>query len=56
MKYKDKNWLEDQYVNQEKSIDAIAKICNVDRKVIIYYLNDFRIYRKYNKDIHPMRW
>jgi hypothetical protein len=55
-KYTDKAWLEEQYVDQEKSIDTLAQMCNVDKKVIIYYLNEFRIYRKYNHDKHPMRW
>ena len=52
----DPTWLEDQYRNQEKTIDQIAQMCNSDRSMVIYYLNEFRIYRKYNKDIHPKRW
>lgn len=55
-KYLDKSWLEYQYVDQEKSIDALAQMCNVDRKTIIYYLNDFQIYRKYDHTKHPKRW
>jgi predicted transcriptional regulator len=54
--YQNKEWLENQYVDQEKSIDALAQICNVDRKIIIQALNDFRIYRKYDHNKHPMRW
>jgi hypothetical protein len=54
--HENKEWLEIQYVDQEKSIDTLAKMCNVDRKVIINALNDFQIYRKYNTDKHPKRW
>jgi hypothetical protein len=54
--YQDKEWLEHQYVDQEKSIDTLAQMCNVDRKIIIQFLNDFKIYRKYNTDKHPKRW
>lgn len=54
--HENKEWLEIQYVDQEKSIDILAKMCNVDRKVIINALNDFQIYRKYNTDKHPKRW
>ena len=46
-KYKDRNWLEDQYVNQEESIDSIAEMCKVNKQVIIDALNDFKIYRHY---------
>jgi hypothetical protein len=49
-------WLEEQYVDHEKSLDALAQMCNVDRKVIIQALNDFRIYRKYDHTKHPKRW
>ena len=52
----DRTWLEKQYVDNEKSIDQLAQMCNADRSLVIYYLNEFRIYRKYNKDIHPKRW
>jgi hypothetical protein len=52
----DRVWLEKQYVDNEKSIDQLAQMCNADRSLVIYYLNEFRIYRKYNKDIHPKRW
>jgi hypothetical protein len=54
--HENKEWLELQYVDQEKSIDTLAQMCNVDRKVIINALNDFQIYRKYNTDKHPKRW
>jgi len=54
--HENKEWLEIQYIDQEKSIDTLAKMCNVDRKVIINALNDFQIYRKYNTDKHPKRW
>lgn len=53
--HENKEWLEIQYVDQEKSIDTLAKMCNVDRKVIINALNNFQIYRKYNTDKHPKR-
>jgi len=52
----DRVWLEKQYVDNEKSIDQLAQMCNADRSLVIYYLNEFRIYRKYNRDIHPKRW
>jgi predicted transcriptional regulator len=54
--HENKEWLEIQYVDQEKSIDTLAKMCNVDKKVIIQSLNDFRIYRKYDHTKHPKRW
>jgi predicted transcriptional regulator len=54
--HENKEWLELQYVDQEKSIDTLAKMCNVDKKVIIQSLNDFRIYRKYDHTKHPKRW
>ncbi len=49
-------WLEDQYRNQEKTIDQLAQMCNSDRATVIYYLNEFRIYRKYDHSKHPKRW
>jgi hypothetical protein len=52
----DRVWLEKQYVDNEKSIDQLAQMCNADRSLVIYYLNEFRIYRKYNRNIHPKRW
>ena len=52
----DPKWLQEQYVDNDKTIDQLAQMCNVDRSVVIYYLNEFRIYRKYNKDVHPKRW
>jgi hypothetical protein len=52
----DPKWLQEQYVDNEKSIDQLAQMCNADRALVIYYLNEFRIYRKYNRDIHPKRW
>jgi hypothetical protein len=54
--HKDKDWLEKQYVDNNKSIDDLAKMCNIDRKVIIQALNDFQIYRSYKTDKHPKRW
>jgi len=54
--HENKEWLELHYVDQEKSIDTLAQMCNVDRKVIIDALNNFQIYRKYNTDKHPKRW
>jgi hypothetical protein len=54
--HKDKTWLEYQYVDREKSIDTLAQMCNVDKKEIIYYLNEYRIYRKYDHTKHPKRW
>jgi len=54
--HKDKAWLEKQYVDNNKSIDDLAKMCNVDRKIIIQALNDFQIYRSYKADWHPRRW
>lgn len=55
-KHQDEAWLTEQYVDNEKSLDTLAQMANVDKKVIIQALNDFRIYRKYNHDKHPMRW
>jgi len=55
-KHEDKAWLEEQYVDNEKSLDTLAQMCNVDKKVIIKALNDFRIYRKYDHTKHPKRW
>ena len=49
-KYKDKNWLEDQYVNKEMSIESLADMCKVHKQTIIDYLNDFKIYRYYKRD------
>ena len=49
-KYKDRNWLEDQYVNKEVSIESLAEICKVHKQTIIDYLNDFKIYRYYKRD------
>jgi hypothetical protein len=54
--HKDKAWLEKQYVENNKSIDDLAKMCNIDRKIIIQALNDFKIYRSYKTDKHPKRW
>lgn len=49
-KYKDRNWLEDQYVNKEVSIESLAEMCKVHKQEIIDYLNDFKIYRYYKRD------
>jgi len=54
--HKDKAWLEKQYVDNNKSIDDLAKMCNIDRKIIIQALNDFKIYRSYKTDKNPKRW
>lgn len=54
--YTDKAWLEYQYVELEKSIDALANMCNTDKKNIIYYLNEYRIFRKIDHSKHPKRW
>ena len=55
-KHQDIVWLTEQYVNNEKSLDTLAQMANVDKKVIIDALNDFRIYRKYDHTKHPKRW
>jgi predicted transcriptional regulator len=55
-KHKDEAWLIEQYVDNEKSLDALAQMANVDKKVIIDALNNFRIYRKYDHTKHPKSW
>lgn len=42
-KYKDLDWLFDQYINQHKSSIKIAKICNVTPSVILRWLKRFNI-------------
>jgi hypothetical protein len=44
-----KDWLYDQYVKQEVSIDDIAKRCGVTRESIIFSLDKFEIYRDWKR-------
>lgn len=41
--YKDKNWLYDQYVNQLKSTNNIAKFCGVGHRLILSWLYKYNI-------------
>lgn len=41
--YRDKNWLFDQYINEKKSINEIAKICNATVMTIFNHLKEFNI-------------
>lgn len=45
-KYDDKDWLSTQYINQEKTIEQIAKICNVSDSTIHRRLVKFDIPRR----------
>lgn len=40
-KYKNKNWLKEQY--KKKSISKLAEECAVDDKTIIYWLKKFKL-------------
>lgn len=44
--FKNKTWLEIEYVKKRKPILAIAQECGVGVNVIIEYLNEYGIYRK----------
>jgi hypothetical protein len=44
-KYRDKNWLYDQYVTQRKPAKQIAEECNVTHQTIVHYLDIHEIYR-----------
>lgn len=47
--YKNKEWLYQRYVIDEVEPVDIAKEFQVDRKVIIYWLDEFGIYRDYKR-------
>jgi hypothetical protein len=47
--YKNKEWLYQRYVIDEVEPVDIAKEFNVDRKVIIAWLDEFQIYRDYKR-------
>ena len=47
--YKNKEWLYQRYVVDEIEPVDIAKEFNVDRKVIIMWLDEFKIYRDYKR-------
>lgn len=47
--YKNKEWLYQRYVVDEVDPVDIAKEFNVDRKVIIMWLDEFKIYRDYKR-------
>lgn len=42
-KFKDKRWLKDKYIQEELSQEKIGLICDVSRKCITYWLNQFNI-------------
>ncbi len=46
--YRHKNWLEHLYDNLELSFRSIAKVCNVDKGVIIYWANKHGISKREN--------
>ena len=48
-RYKDENWLRNQYVTQEIEIEDIAKSCGVNKTVIIRWLDEYRIYRNWRR-------
>jgi hypothetical protein len=48
-RYTDESWLKNQYVTQEVEIEDIAKACNVDKTVIIRWLDEYRIYRNWRR-------
>jgi hypothetical protein len=47
--YKNKEWLYQRYVVDEVEPVDIAKEFNIDRKVIIAWLDEFQIYRDYKR-------
>lgn len=47
--YKNKEWLYQRYVVDEIEPVDIAKEFKVDRKVIIMWLDEFKIYRDYKR-------
>lgn len=47
--YKNKEWLYQRYVVDEVEPVDIAKEFNVDRKIIIHWLDEYRIYRDYKR-------
>ena len=47
--YKNKDWLYQRYVIDEIEPVDIAKEFQVDRKVIIAWLDEFKIYRDYKR-------
>jgi hypothetical protein len=46
----DKDWLYDQYVNQERSVTQISEDCKVTRESIIFSLDKFGIYRNWRRN------
>ena len=50
--YKNKDWLNDQYWNQEKSIREISKKCEVDWETIRYWMKKYNIPRRSLSDSH----
>lgn len=51
-KYKNKDWLYDQYWNKNKSSPQIAKECNVSKTIILRNLKKFNIKRRTSSQAH----
>ncbi len=52
LRYRDKEWLENQYINQKKSSLKIAKECNVSKTTILKWLKIFEIPLRNNSEAH----
>jgi predicted DNA-binding protein YlxM (UPF0122 family) len=50
--YKNKQWLEDQYINKRKSMQKIADMFNVDRGTINWFMKKFNIPRRNLRESH----
>lgn len=48
-RYMNEDWLRDQYVAQERSIEDIAHDCKVTTLTIIRWLDEYRIYRNWRR-------
>lgn len=54
--YRDKNWLENQYINLEKTMRQIAGLCNCWPSTINTWLKKFNIETRKNSDKGKKHW
>ena len=50
--YKNKDWLEDQYINKKKKLREMAKECDVSIPTIVYWMDEFCIKRRTNSEVN----
>lgn len=49
-KYRDKNWLEEQYLEKERSCESLAIECGCSRQTIFHWLRRFKVPTRTQKE------